>query len=56
MLLFSLDVAVSVELSLACNIHIGDNEGAGAFQMSALYMLFFQFSGEQLVKFESFLA
>ena len=26
MLLFSLDVAVSVALSLACNIHIGEKE------------------------------
>ena len=40
MILFSLDVVASVELSVACNIHIMERmKGAGAFQMSAPYML-----------------
>ena len=41
MLLFSLGIVISVELSVARNIHIAleKMKGAGAFQLSAAYML-----------------
>ena len=39
MLLFSLGVVISVELSLACNIHIGDNErGKCISDVSTVYV------------------
>ena len=55
MLLFSLSAIVLVELSLACNIQIEENERAGAFQILAPFMLYcFQFSGEWFVKSGSY--
>ena len=40
MLLFNLGVVVSIELSVACNIHIGENE-RGDSDVSTVHALFF---------------
>ena len=58
MLLFSLDVIVSVELSGVCKIQCGENEGTVGFrcQHRTRSSFYFRFSGEGLVECGRFLA